>query len=284
MSEGIFTVFAAIFIGVLLWILVTRKTDKKLFATVFVLCTLIVAAVYLFRFGDLSSFTMSAFSSQAQFVRTKKAEVAIDAKEIKQLKEDSQKQAQEIQQAKNQILEVEKQAKQALPENRPVTQVTASMRLSIKGKPPFPYLRDKKDQGGNSAHLSLGESSRWQPGKSAPWVLNLVAKNVECSSSTFDADYVAEFQAEPLFNRINEPAGDFIDHVDFFELDPIFLPVNTHIDGGTITIKVNSTLSKSLPVPAQTYDLYNSIVDEWSLAHPSPWIELKPSPAPTPSP
>ena len=151
MLEGvIFTVFAAIFIGVLIWILVTRKRDRKLFATLFFLITLIVAATYLFGFGDLSSFTMSAFSSQAQFVRTKKAEVAIDAEEIKQLKENSQKQAQEIQQAKDQILEVEKQAKQALPENRPVTQVTASMKLSMKGKPPFPYLPDKKDQGGTS--------------------------------------------------------------------------------------------------------------------------------------
>ena len=170
------------------------------------------------------------------------------------------------------------------PESRPVTQITASLHLFIKGHAPFPYLPQNKDQEGNIAHLSLGELARWQPGKSAPWVLWLSARDPRCWSSTTEAHYYAEFTAEPVFNRINEPAGEFLQHLDLFDLFPNFLPINTHIDGGALIVRVNSLLSKSLPIPSQDFREFQNIADEWSLAHPSPVIELHPSPAPTQSP
>ena len=169
------------------------------------------------------------------------------------------------------------------PESRPVTEVTASLHLFIKGHAPFPYLPQNKTPDGNIASLHLGELVRDKPGKQGPWVRFLTAKDVKCWSSTTEARYYAEFTAEPVFNLIDEPAGEFLQHVDLFSLFPNFLPLNTHIDGGTLTVKVNSSLSKSLPISSQDFTLHQEIADEWSLAHPLPWVELNPSPAPTPS-
>lgn len=131
----VLSLFIFAIVGTLL--LITYQTKSKLFGSLLVATILISAATYLFRFSDLNQFTLKSFSNEAKFVRTKKQEVGENAALVQRLKNESVKQAAEIKKAKDQITEVEKQANEALPENHPVTEPTASLHLIIKGRPPF---------------------------------------------------------------------------------------------------------------------------------------------------
>jgi hypothetical protein len=69
MAEKIvFGIVALLLVGAV--IVAARDKHSKLSGKTVVVLMLILAATYRFRFGDLSSFTLKAFSSEAQFDAT----------------------------------------------------------------------------------------------------------------------------------------------------------------------------------------------------------------------
>lgn len=102
--------------------------DSMMFASLFVTVLLISAGFYLFQFGNLNEFSLSAFSTNARFIR----ETAIEAKDysdqIKAEKERIDKIALEIEELRD-ILVAEIEA----------TKITANTALyaSMTGKKPL---------------------------------------------------------------------------------------------------------------------------------------------------
>jgi hypothetical protein len=67
-----------------------------MFAWLFVVVLLVSAAFYLFQFGTLQEFSLSAFSANANFIRQKATEAKDYSEQIKQQKDQIDKAAQDI--------------------------------------------------------------------------------------------------------------------------------------------------------------------------------------------
>ena len=90
-------VFLVLYISFLVGILIfVYKTRANIFGVLFLCVLLTGVAFYLFQYGALGSFTLKAFSTEANFVKEKVKEVKQDAEVINTLKKSIEKQANEI--------------------------------------------------------------------------------------------------------------------------------------------------------------------------------------------
>jgi hypothetical protein len=170
--------------------------------------------------------------------------------------------SQNVNQAASAANSAQREAKIAQPREQPIALISASAEILIGGRPPFPYL-DHKDTMGRVASLYFGEFERFKK-RLGPWVIVMVSDKVEWWSSTTEAEYFLDFRLEPVaFGPLKESsAGELIDHVDLFRLNPVFLPPNTEIAGGYIILTVNSVVQKRFSITPQNTGLFNEIADD----------------------
>ena len=139
------------------------------------------------------------------------------------------------------------------PRNRPIMSIAAHARFRVRlaGKKLHEFFPSAGLDAMGVASLTCG---RFPEAKSNIWVIRLIADKYLPFSGGGETDFYMDFHMSPMapmFNvRSNDPAG-IMDELDALNIHALFLPDDSEILDGLVTITFNSTIRKDFPIPPQ---------------------------------
>jgi hypothetical protein len=139
------------------------------------------------------------------------------------------------------------------PRNQPIMSIAAnaSFRVRLNGTNLVKLTPSDALDTMGVASLMCGRSP---PAKDNISVIHLIADKYAPFSAGDDIVVYMDFHTSPMwpmFNvRSNDPAG-ILDNLDALSIHALFLPFNSEILGGKVTITLNSNVRKDYPIPPQ---------------------------------
>lgn len=147
-------------------------------------------------------------------------------------------------------------ANRTRPAAQPVVHLSATIHIRVGGEGGY---ADRRDSGGHVAGLMFGESCIMSKSH-GPWVLTMASDKVDMWGNAEGSDYFLDFRFEPIFPIPNESAEELLGKIDMFSIQAWFLKMNTEIAGGSVTLQVNSVLTKKFTIPPQSTREFLQIV------------------------
>jgi hypothetical protein len=102
--------------------------------------------------------------------------------------------------------------------------------------------------------VTLWIGNRKQLSTNGPMKLYLTSKDIQPWTSSYERDWHMEFAPDPgnpLSNLLTNDTVSLATNWDFFLLHAPFIPNNTKIRGGELTVSLNST-ARQFSIPSQT--------------------------------
>ncbi len=186
MHDIVLVALAVAIIGTLVWL--SWKSKQKRFPTMFVVSLLCFAAIYLFQYGNLSSFDVKVLSAQARFVREKRDEVLQDARVVSDIRKtvdrlltDSRQGQTLIEQAQRRIALQEGQLSNLTVRLEQSAQLAQIHEWSIRA-----------EAGDREAFMALQKYVCDTRTNSAPFVISFAQKNVNRIYDLFTGDKILD--------------------------------------------------------------------------------------------